>query len=343
MNIYGFAPISGACHWYRIREPLRALANLGHMTEFGEVFEDGIVNRNDTILTHILHDEQGSLAWQWLAQENQHRLIFDIDDNIWKYPEGTQHHEFWTPERLQRVEANMRLSHLITTPSHVLADFLAFGLSFDPARIVVLPNYIPEWVTEVQAKLPDHFTVGYQGAPQKLHQADLDTIQVELFHFLHKCPDARLLFFGQPHNLEGAGQFADRVEFIPWTPVVPDYYRSLHRMTVGIAPLAANPFTDCKSAVRAVEYHALGIPALYSSRPAYRGWVEHRDTGYLLNNAGDWRRQLIKLYHSPATVQTLSRKAWQLGQHWTIEGNIWQWEQAYNRVGPYVSNPPVVS
>lgn len=334
MNIYGLAPVSGACHWYRIREPLRALAGLGHVTEFGELFDDSVVNRSDTIVTHILHDEQGTQAWEWLADGGQHRLVYDIDDNIWEYPEGTDHREYWSVERRAQVETNLRRSHLITTPSRQLADYLILRLKIEPNRIAVLPNYIPSWVLDIKRTVPNIFTVGWQGAPQRLHQIDLDVIQTELFLFLDKCPDARLLFFGQPQQLQGGGTFADRIEFVPWTPVVPDYYRSLHRMTIGIAPLRRSLFTDSKSSVRAVEYHALGIPAIYSSVPAYRGWVQHRETGYLVPIVQEWRKQLIKLYRSPELVEDMSMAARLYANRWTIEGNAHLWESAYQSSGP---------
>jgi glycosyltransferase involved in cell wall biosynthesis len=334
MNIYGFAPVSGATHWYRIREPLRALAGLGHTTEFGELFDDSVVNRADTILTHILHDEQGTLAWKYLAEAGQHRLIYDIDDNLWQYPSGTEHHKYWTPERKRNVEENMRLAHLVTTPSRMLADHLVLAHNLDPRRIAVLPNYIPQWVLDVKRTTPKRFTIGWQAAPQRIHQGDLDEIQAELFITLDKCPDARLLFFGQAQSLEGAGPFADRIDFIPWTPVMPDYYRSLHCMTVGIAPLQRSPFADCKSGVRAAEYLALGIPGVYSSVPAYRDMVLHRETGYLATFHTHWRQHLIKLYRSPDLVERISTNAREIGIGWTIEQNGWRWEQAYLGSGP---------
>jgi hypothetical protein len=340
MNIYGLAPISGACHWYRIREPLRGLAGLGHMTAFGELFDDTIVTRYDTILTHIPHGDDLTLALRYLFDEGQHRLIVDIDDNIWAYPKETDHHDYWnTGLHREQVEQNLRLAHLITTPSHVLADYIAFRLSLPRAKIAVLPNFVPQWVNSLPRTTPQYFTVGYQGAPQRLHQADLDIIQEELYTFLRLCRDARLLFFGQPHDLTGAGPFTDRIDFIPWTPDVPEYYRSLHKMTVGIAPLQRSIFTDCKSAVRAAEFHGLGIPGIYSKAPPYLGWVSHRVTGYLVNIATDWRKHLIKLYRSPELVSQLSGNARRQGSDWTTERNAVLWEHAFQGSGPGVTVP----
>jgi glycosyltransferase involved in cell wall biosynthesis len=339
MRVYGWAPVTGACHWYRIREPLRALAGRGHVTEFGELFDESVINRADTVVTHLLHDEQASEAWHYLSDTGAHRLVYDIDDNVWAYPDGTEHHEHWTPERLAAVEDNLRLAHLVTTPSSVLAKVVTMKTGIPPENIAVLPNCVPAWALNVKRITPEPFTIGIQFAPQRLHQADLDTIQAELFVVMRVCRDARLLFFGQPHELAGAGPFAKRIDYIPWQTSVPDYYRSLHRMTAGIAPLVRSPFTDCKSSVRAVEYHGMGIPGVYSDVPAYRGWVQHRATGYLVNYSHDWRKQLVKLYRNPDLVERLSESARQQATVWTSEANAHRWEDAYERSGPDASNP----
>jgi hypothetical protein len=204
-------------------------------------------------------------------------------------------------------------------------------------NVAVLGNYVPEWVLKVRRSQPLAFTVGYQGAPQKLHQSDLDEIQEELFWFLEKCPDARLAFYGQPQPLEGAGPFADRVDYIPWTPDIPAYYRSLHGMTVGIGPLRPGAWTEAKSGIRAVEFAAMGIPGLFSNSLPYREVVKHRDTGYLISARNDWRKQLIKLYRSPDQVERLSRRARAHAAEWTTEANAWRFEQAYQSSGPGVA------
>jgi glycosyltransferase involved in cell wall biosynthesis len=333
VNIYGLAPVAGGCHWYRIREPLRGLAGLGHSTEFGAHLDEQVVSRNETILTHILHNEDGLTAWRLLAGEKQHRLVYDIDDNIWSYEEGTEHAAYWTRERQELAEECIRLSHLVTTPSRVIGDMIAYRLNLN-TNVAVLPNYVPAWMLHLPRTPPDTFTVSYQGAPQRIHQSDLDTIQVELFEFMRLCPDARLKFYGQPAPLEGGGPFNDRIDFVPWSPDVPEYYRSLAHTTIGIGPLRRSPFTAAKSGLRAVEFAALGIPAVLSDAPPYRGTVAHRETGYLVSNPRDWRKYLIKLYRSNDLVTRLGTQARRLAAGWTTEANAWQWEHAYERSGP---------
>ena len=333
MNIYGLAPVSGACHWYRIREPLRGLAGIGHTTAWGELFDETIVARHDTILTHILHGEQESQAWEYLDEAGQHRLIYDIDDNVWAYDPTTNHGQYWNAERLAQVETNIRRAHLVTTPSPVLARIIQFERGLN-ANVAVLGNYVPSWLLGLGISRPEVFTIGYQGAPQKIHQSDLDEIQEELFLFLTRFSDARLVFYGQPKVPEGAGSLADRITAVPWTPDVPAYYRSLYGMTVGLGPLRPSPFTDAKSGIRAVEYAALGMPGVFSDVAAYRPVVTNNETGYLIRDPHDWRAVLSKLYRRPELVTSVGHKARVRAQAWTTEQNAWRFEQAYQSSGP---------
>jgi glycosyltransferase involved in cell wall biosynthesis len=297
------------------------------------MFSEDIVLRHDTILTHILHGEQESQAWTYLSEAKQHRLIYDIDDNVWAYDPETPHGEYWTAERTADVEKNIRQAHLVTTPSPVIANIIQFEKGLND-NVAVIGNYVPQWIFGLPYESPSTFTVGYQGAPQAIHQSDLDSIQEELFMFLSKCRDARLLFFGQPKALEGGGPFADRIGYIPWTPDVPAYYRSLYQMSVGIGPLRKSVFTEAKSGIRAVEFAALGIPGIYSDAAPYRTVVKHRQSGYLVQDVKRWRAYLLKLYQNPEQVLRMSKNARQVSRLWTTEANARSIETAYQSSGP---------
>jgi hypothetical protein len=280
----------------------------------------------------MLHDPRASEAWRMLADAGQHRLVYDIDDNIWSWESGTKHWEYWTDERQELAAANMKLAHLVTTPSTKLAELVTrLGLN---DNVVVLPNCVPAWLLRVPRTSPTEFTIGYQGAPQDLHQSDLDTIQVPLFNVLTACPRARLVFFGQPGPLQGAGPFAGRIDYVSWNPDVPAYYRSLQKMTVGIGPLRQSEFTACKSGIRAVEFHALGIPAAYTDWHPYWPYVDHGTTGFLARWPHHWETYLRRLYHHPEIVTKMGQKARNAAQQWTTEGNAYLWEQAYQGSGP---------
>jgi hypothetical protein len=354
LNIYGLAPIDGGCHWYRIREPLRGLAGIGHTVNWGELFDESVVTRHDTILTHLLHGDVQTEAWRLLAEAGQHRLVYDLDDDVWAYAEhepGTEQAEYWNRERVGQVEECIGLSGLVTTPSEVLARKISLDLALTD-NVAVLPNTVPAWLLEVPRMPPARFTLGYQGASGGgLHKGDMLEFGTELLRVLSRCPEAELHFLGQQETVlelppgvassEVEGIRA-RLKHTPWTPDIPAYYRSLAAgVTVGVGPLRRNPFTAAKSSIRAVEYAALGIPAVLSDVEPYRGWVDHGRTGYLIHEVDrrEWRRQLIKLYRLPDLVEKMSRAARARAAGWTTEANARRVERAYQtcRVGEAVA------
>lgn len=328
MRVYGWNAGTGGCGWYRVREPLRGMSLLNIDTAWGAALDEEIVSSYDTILVHILWQEAESEAWEILAREGAHKLVFDIDDDVWQYDSSTENAKHYTPERLARVERNIRISSLVTTPSETLAQRIYERGLHD--KIWILPNYVPESVLSLPRQLPDSFTVGYQGAPQ--HKIDLELINEELYKFLVKSQDAKLRFYG-PGEIKAPGWPTDRLEFFPWESDVMRYYSSL-AMHVGIAPLTRIPFNDAKSAIRAVEYSALGIPAIYSNRDPYRSWVIDGVNGFIVpdDEPREWSRRLSRFYRMPGLVKKMSDKARDMAKEWTTEKNAGGFVRAYESV-----------
>jgi GT2 family glycosyltransferase/glycosyltransferase involved in cell wall biosynthesis len=65
---------------------------------------------------------------------------------------------------------------------------------------------------------------------------------------------------------------------------------------VGIAPLADTTFNRCKSALKALDYAALGLPVLASDGPAYRGSPADGPGGWLVpDDSNAWFVALVRL------------------------------------------------
>lgn len=327
MNVYGWNDTvrSGGCGWYRIREPLRGLGLLGHNTAYGPELDEKIVSTYETIVSHILWQDAESEAWEILAREGQHQLVFDIDDDVWNYDPSTKNHEFYTPSRLARVERNIQMSALVTVPSEDLANVIAYDRRLNH-NVVVLPNYVPERLLTIERPSLDRFTIGYQGAIQ--HQVDMDMIAEPLYR-MFATTDAIAVFYG-PGEISAPGWPKDRFQCIPWKEDIDSYYNTLH-MTIGIGPLRPILFNRRKSGIRATEYHALGIVGIYQDLPPYRGWVEHGKSGYLVDvrDSKSWYRWMRKLYNEPERLKTMSEYARYRAKEWTTERNAWKWEDAY--------------
>ncbi len=318
LRVYGWTQGAGGTYWYRIAEPFRGLTLLGHHTSTGAHLNDEIVDASDVIVVHMLHEQYASNAWQKLARlKHRKTLVLDIDDDVWNFDPRTDTHRFWTDERLLRLQSNIAVADIVTTPSEYLADILR---PLNP-NTVVLGNYVPRWLLSHRPVRPAKFTIGYQGARQ--HTLDLQEIAPDVWEFLNRHRRTRVHIYGE---LNPVGW--PRVIRTPWNPCVPDYYRSLS-MTVGIGPLAPIPFNYAKSAVRAVEYAALGIPCILSDVPAYRPYVHPRYSGWLIPHGAPWLDVLEYAYAHPEKLAGMGQTGRRMAMDWTTERNAHRWESVY--------------
>jgi hypothetical protein len=123
-GVYGWSTGTGGVHFFRVAEPLRVAHQGGIRVGWGQRLDDAICEAFDTVLVHMLWDERNSEAWEQLAAGGHHRLVLDIDDWMWE-PDWEPFRKHYTPTVLDRVYRNVKLAHVITTPSPRIADHLS--------------------------------------------------------------------------------------------------------------------------------------------------------------------------------------------------------------------------
>ena len=79
---------------------------------------------------------------------------------------------------------------------------------------------------------------------------------------------------------------------------------------IGIAPLVASAFNRCKSAIKTMDYAALGLPVLASDVPAFRGSLADGPGGMLVaNTRSAWHAALSALVDDPRRRLALAKGA----------------------------------
>jgi glycosyltransferase involved in cell wall biosynthesis len=94
-----------------------------------------------------------------------------------------------------------------------------------------------------------------------------------------------------------------------------------------VIPLRPHVFNDSKSAVKALELAALGVPCIASNVGPYAGFVRHGETGFLASRRHEWHHYLQQLL-DPAVRKEMGAKARALATKNTIERNAHLWEKA---------------
>jgi len=117
------------------------------------------------------------------------------------------------------------------------------------------------------------------------------------------------------------------IEYHPWQPIlyIPNYLKQIDA-DIGIAPLEQNNFNECKSNIKALEYSALGIPAVYTNIEPYKDMKCTCDTtSYMIDRieslaaSVDIRKQVYNDQYEVVKDQLF----------WEENGNIKKYINAY--------------
>ena len=75
-----------------------------------------------------------------------------------------------------------------------------------------------------------------------------------------------------------------------------------------LACLEDSPFNLCKSNVKFREYGARGLAGSYSNIPVYAEWVEHGQTGLLVENTeAAWYEAMASLVENPEAARRIGQ------------------------------------
>ena len=109
----------------------------------------------------------------------------------------------------------------------------------------------------------------------------------------------RSAVLGEPYRHAGATPRASYPGFVNWI--------TQQHWDIGIAPLADTPFNRCKSAIKTLDYAALGLPVLASDRAVYRGTLADGPGGWLVpDDENAWFVALASLVRDARLRRRLS-------------------------------------
>jgi glycosyltransferase involved in cell wall biosynthesis len=185
---------------------------------------------------------------------------------------------------------------------------------------------VPASLLAVNRQRRDRVTIGWAGSPS--HEPDMALVAVPLRKFLDGHRDVDLHLIG--HDWRSAmGLRRSNVRVTGWAESIPDYWRSID-FDIGLAPLAHSIFAMSKSAIKVLEYGALGIPCLASDEAPYRDAVVDGVTGFLIRRPADWDRRLRELASDAAMRAEMGAAAKaHIAANYSMSTGWQDWERAY--------------
>lgn len=302
---YDVAPFLSEATWQIIYKPGHTAAKvLGIVAGFGRRLALlATLPRYDVVFIHREAAPIGPPVLEWvMAKVLRKRLIYDFDDAIWlantseanKIAAGLKWH--------QKVDSICHWAYKNSCGNDYLA---AYARQFNPSVVVnpttIDTEHLHNQVRDQQA--PGPLVIGWTGTHSTLKYLHplvpvLAQLEAEGLDFEFR------VISNQPPDFEPALR---SLRFVPWQKAteIPD----LLTFHIGLMPLEDDPWAQGKCAFKALQYMALGIPALVSPVGMNTEVVQNGVNGYICCEPADWLRHLRHLLTDAELRQRLGNAA----------------------------------
>lgn len=332
-GIHDQDPATGApsgCGFYRVTHPLDALSASGWKIGYA-AGRPPAEHEQYKVLTAQRLDRPGILR-EWRRLRLRHALAYEIDDDVWSIEKSNwaAYNTYSRDSVLDIMVHAAEIADLVTVSTPNLAEVMRRRTGHPVIR--VCPNSVPDELLTMQRARsgPKTVTVGWAGGSS--HAMDVAMIAVPVHDVITRHPQAELHVYGTDFR-PTFGLHKPKVRYTPWVPVNAslDYYKRID-FDVALAPLTGTVFDQSKSAIKAIESMALGIPVLASDCAPYQGVVKDGVNGYLIRKRGDWARRLRELINDGEAREAMGAAARETAKAHVISANWHHWASAYSEL-----------
>jgi GT2 family glycosyltransferase/glycosyltransferase involved in cell wall biosynthesis len=312
--------------------------------------EQALSLQADLILTHryAVPDQAAAAALLSHAARLRAPVIFDLDDDLVELPPDHPDAERLAP-KAETVTALLAGADRVLVSTSSLAERVAPFVRGGIGHIQLLPNGLDERLWSGPAAFgaaqeealaaagvaPGPVRILYMGTAT--HGADLNLVLPALARLNETFGDRIAIEIVGITGSGGLPPFIRRVEvprraglsypaFVAW---LTDRQR-LRPWSIGIAPLADTPFNRCKSAIKMLDYAALGLASVVSDVPAYpeSGYGDLAQPleaegavagGYRVRDEAQWYHAVARLVRRPDLRLAMARQG---HAAWLREGTL---------------------
>jgi glycosyltransferase involved in cell wall biosynthesis len=215
------------------------------------------------------------------------RIVFDFDDAVDLPPPSVEEDPRLQERYRANFEATTRRADLVICGNRHLAE----RVPHDRWEIVPTPIDTVRFRPGA-AGTPEPRTLGWVGHADNLPY--LERLAGPLLELAKRHPGLRLIVVAdRPPDLPGLD-----VEYRRWT--LETELACFAGIGVGLMPLADTPWARGKCAFKAIQYMALGVPAVISPVGMNRELVSDGENGFLAETDEDWVRAIDRILGDPA-------------------------------------------
>ena len=259
--------------------------------------------------------------------------VVETDDDISMvhgrnvYHEGLQNSSILSPKIMEEA-ANLADHVTVSTPA--LTKYARHG------RYSILRNNVPQSIFDV--KINHDFSsprVGWTGSVTT-HPDDLQQTKGAVATVLKDN--------GLDISVIGSGVYVatnlglspeTKVYSTGWTPYETFYESVARYIDIGIVPLEMSPFNEAKSALKGMEFAALGIPFVASPTREYLR-MEAYGIGKTAKTPGEWRKHLQRMIDRTSETERIAKEARdRMEAEFTYKVNAPEWIDAWEKAIHY--------
>lgn len=225
-------------------------------------------------------------AWleNWLVRRRV-PLFYDFDDPVWMWNRSVANGLFNLASAPWKVGRICRIATAVTVGNDYLATYARrYNTNVHIVRTSIDADRFPRYPDPTTDR---PFTVVWTGSHSTLPH--LDTIRGTLERFAAKRPLCLRVICDVPptpfHNV--------RLEFIPWRPETEAM--ELSPGHVGVMPLPDSPAARGKCGCKALQYMAIGRPAIVSPVGINREIIQDGVNGLWATTPDEWEAQFERL------------------------------------------------
>ncbi|MDB5268404.1 MAG: group 1 glycosyl transferase [Hymenobacter sp.] len=302
-HTYHLAPFISVATWNILYQPGRAGAKAlgilgGFARRVGLLFR---VPKYDFVFVHREAAPVGPPVFEWIISKVLgKKLIYDFDDAIWlantseanKIAAGVKWHH--------KVADICRWAYKNSCGNAYLADY---ARQFNP-RAVVNPTTIDTVNLHNQVRdqaAPGRLVIGWTGTHSTLKYLD------QVVPVLAKLEAEGLDFEFRVISNQPPAFPLNSLVYLPWRKDTE--IADLLGFHVGLMPLEDDPWAKGKCAFKALQYMALGLPALVSPVGMNTEVVQHGYNGFVCATPAEWEASLRQLLADASLRQHLGAAA----------------------------------
>ena len=294
---YRLAPFLSMQTWTILYQPGHTIAKVlgilaGFIRRLGLLFA---APAYDFVFIHREAAPIGPPVLEWLlAKLLRKKIIYDYDDAIWLQDPAGEHTFISRLKWPQKIGSICRWAYKVSCGNEYLAEY---ARQFN-GRVIVNPTTLDTNLLHNKVRNQYHSTtsplvIGWTGTHTTLRHLDLvwpvlERLEQEGYKFEFR------VISNQPPEYVGLNSLVS----VPWRKDTE--ITDLLTFHIGLMPLVDDPWARGKCAFKALQYMALGIPALVSPVGMNTEVVQDGNNGFVCAENEEWYQAIRRLLSDEA-------------------------------------------